>query len=355
MRTFFQCFLLISFLLQSLSANASLAPFAHHLKEIRQLNLAQTIERLAGYEDWASERGRAGVYNWLHSSLTLDRYTYLPIELLGTNTHAIWWFIQHSIDEGGLTPDNAKIQELAMMALTACKSRSLNINTEINHLLQSAFSIYGNHVFGEVLLNLITSNDDLKVIPVYYDKLFQIALISRNYRLVNLLLKHMKNENTAQYINLILSTLAMRPEVWEDHSAENLEFDDEGLSYELYPNDNIGATFYVNPYYSHREDSEPTPSEFYQILNWLQENQQQNSRAFHAALDQAGNRRHHAAIAWLNSIGITESETDNNAPENSVPENSVPDLQLEPPSQAEGGGRYFFWPGFFCLKWFSRH
>ena len=352
MRTFCQCFLLISFFLQSLSVNAALAPFAHELKNIEKFNFGETIKYLSQYENWASELGHSGVYHWLHLKLTLDGHNYLPIKLLGTNSHALWWFIRHSMDKEVLTTDNEKIQELAIMALENCKHRTLNINTEINRLLQSAFNIDGNHVLGEVLLNLITSDVDLRERPIYYDKLFENALVSRNYRLVNLLLKRIDTQNTPRYISLILRQLLINHEIWEAPSTEEPSYDYEDLTPAVNQGHSDNLTFYRNPYYS---DIKNIPSEFNRILNWLRDNQQQNPAAFQEALTQARQYEHRNAINWLISIGITEippqaePETES---ETESETDSTPSTNAQP--QPQSRSVISFMMGFFCLKWHSR-
>ncbi|UYM15350.1 hypothetical protein [Endozoicomonas euniceicola] len=344
MRTFCQCFLLISFLLQSLSVNAAPAPFAHELKNIEEFNSGRTIDYLSQYEKWAYEQGYSGVYNWLHSKLPLDGYTCPPIKLLGTNAHAVWWFIRHSMDEEALTADNKKIQELAMMALKNCRHRSANINTQINRLLQSAFNIDGNHVLGEVLLNLIISDVDLTEIPIYYDKLFKNALVSRNYRLVNLLLKRIDTQNTPHYIGLILRQLLTNFEIWEEPSTEELSYDYEDLAHDVNQSYSGSSTFYANPYYSHIEH---IPSEFNRILNWLQKNRQQNPTAFQEALAQARQYRHQNAIDWLTPICITEIPPQTE-PETESKTDDTSSTNAQPRPQSRSVISFIM--GIFCLK-----
>ncbi|MCW7551691.1 hypothetical protein NX722_03335 [Endozoicomonas gorgoniicola] len=345
MRTFCQRFLLISFLLQSVSANAVLAPIAHDLTRIAGMPFDKTIQELSKFDNWASELGHSGVYQWLHSNLTLDGSTYTPLQLLNTNAHAIWWFIQHSIDEENLTINNSQLTALANIAIDARTDETFIPNFRINRLLESAFSISENPILGEALFNIITSHGSFQNFPFNYDSLIQAALPNRNYRLINLILGHKKFPYSSHYVRLILKILATQPQIWEERSTDSLEFDDEGFSYEPYPNDNMGGTFYVNPYFSHSEDREPTPSEFDQILNWLRENQQRNPRAFQEALIQARNNHHCNAMNWLTSIGITEMLTQN---EPETDENETADESIQP--QVETRSLFTIITSAICLR-----
>ena len=222
---FFRCFsVTVFFILLSEPSHAIISPLGYELKDLSSASEKETRVYLQELEEWLTATGSNRLQRWLNARLALNTRSYYPLNLLGQNAFAIWWFIEQAFTHKALTRENKALRALVENLLQSREPQ------EQYDLLNTAIRIQGSTLLAELIVEKLGSSGFFESFPEYGSSLLFAALTSRNYRMaVSLLDAGVPVDSMTPAGLTLLQVVAGTPAYWQETSYSNAIYQEPGV------------------------------------------------------------------------------------------------------------------------------
>ncbi|WP_354007766.1 hypothetical protein [Endozoicomonas lisbonensis] len=218
--------LAVFFILLSKPATAIISPLGFELEELNGAGEKKTSAYLQDTEEWVTATGAEGLQQWINTRLALNTRSFYPLDLLGRNAVAIWWFIQRAFPhiaqpQSSVLPLSTESDALSEVVSNLLYRRSPQ---EQYQLLDAAVRMTeDNALFAEIIIERLGTSSFFQSSHEYGSLLFA-ALDSRNYQLVISLIDAGIPATSVNASGLnVLQVIASTSSHWHEVPSVNLE------------------------------------------------------------------------------------------------------------------------------------
>ena len=287
---FFRCFsVTVFFILLSESSYAIISPLGYELKDLSSANEKETRIYLQEFEEWFAATRNSRLQRWLNTRLALNTRSYYPLNLLGQNAFAIWWFIEQAFPHKALTRKNKALRALIENVL---RDRE---HQEQYDLLNTAIRIQKSTLLAELIVEKLGSSGFFESFPEYGSSLLFAALANRNYRVaVSLLDAGVPVASMTPAGLTLLQVVAGTPAYWQETS----------YSYAIHQEPGVPLVNLLQPGASvPRANLDPAFTELRRrLVRWTS----QFPHELIYALEIARSARNEQAIEWLTAVQASQ-------------------------------------------------